>query len=102
MTDRGAKILGSAQRRIRHPESRVLHHGSLVLRPPAATPDCGAVSEQVDTRALEAELHNAVVREIAAALGLRPEEGTPTDEELRLAHELAAQRYENEDFTHRR
>jgi lipoate-protein ligase A len=47
VTPAGKKVVGSAQRRIRVPRPRVLHHGSIVLRVPEQTPFCGAVEELV-------------------------------------------------------
>src|SRR5690606_22753397 len=41
----GRKILGSAQRRVRRPRARVLHHGSLPIDRPEATPFAAAVRD---------------------------------------------------------
>ncbi len=78
MTDRG-KIVGSAQRRVRTPIPRVLHHGSIVLCAPAATPGCGAVDEFVDPASIERELGPALAERIAASLDLRACEGSVQD-----------------------
>ncbi len=96
------KIVGSAQRRIRTPVPRVLHHGSIVLTPPTPTPDCGAVAEHAPPGDVAASLRQAVVTELAAALDLRPEERPLTDAELRCAREFATTRYGDPRFTHRR
>lgn len=98
----GRKILGSAQRRIRDPKERVLHHGSLVLRAPAINPFCGSVADTVDPREVEAELEDALVSRLAAALSLRPQPGEPTDAELADATRLVADRYGCDAFTLRR
>jgi lipoate-protein ligase A len=101
-TAAGRKIIGSAQRRVRRPTARVLHHGSLVLTPPAATPECGAVSHYADAAAVAADLRAAIVREVAAALDLRLETGTLERPELERAQRLAAQRYGADAFTRKR
>jgi lipoyl(octanoyl) transferase len=82
----GAKVLGSAQRRLRRPVSRVLHHGSLIVTPPVP----------------KARLVAALIAEIGLALGLRPEPGELTAEEQTLADALRQQRYEDPGFTLRR
>jgi len=98
----GKKLLGSAQRRVRRPHPRVLHHGSLVLSAPAATPFCGSVQESVDPGAISAQLEDALVHRLAAALNLRPTDASPSTAELENARELAAERYGSDSFTHRR
>ena len=98
----GKKLLGSAQRRVRRPRARVLHHGSLVLRAPAATPFCGSVEESADPDAVSAQLEEALVSRLAAALTLRPVEGVPSATELEAAARLATERYGSDTFTHRR
>ena len=84
----GRKIVGSAQRRLRQPRARVLHHGSIVLRAPGATPFCGAVADVVPPARVEGELRARLVRELASALALAPAPApeTPTAAELRHAH----------------
>lgn len=94
----GRKVLGSAQRRIGAPRPRILHHGSLVLVAPHATPDCGAVGEPADV----GELCSEVAAQVAAALGLRAVEGTLTDTERERGQQLAVRRYQADAFTHRR
>ncbi len=98
----GKKLLGSAQRRIRRPTERILHHGSLVLRTPVATPFCGSVEESIDPAAVLTKLQDALISELSQALGLHPEPGTPTSNEQRRAEQLAEERYANDAFTHRR
>lgn len=97
----GRKIVGSAQRRIRAPRPRILHHGSIVLSAPAATPFCGAVADVADPRAVEQPLRSALVAEIAAALGLQAQPAAaPTPAEIaaaerdcaRMLHPAAGQR----------
>lgn len=93
----GRKIVGSAQRRMRAPRGRVLHHGSIVLRAPEATPMAGAVQDVADARSVESPLQAALVVEIAVALGLRPAPvPAPTAEELRAA-EVARREFEHPD-----
>jgi lipoate-protein ligase A len=102
LTPTGHKILGSAQRRLRRPVERVLHHGSLVLHAPVATPFCGSVAEETDPRDVESALEEAMVEHLAAALRLTATEGRPTDQELARAEELAKTQYATEAFTLRR
>jgi len=94
----GRKLLGSAQRRITAPHPRILHHGSLVMVAPDATPGCGAIGAAADTD----QLRRAVADRVAAALGLRAVEGALTADELRRAEALAVTRYQDASFTHRR
>lgn len=94
----GCKVLGSAQRRIRVPRGRVLHHGSIPLAAPAVTPRCGVIGEDVDVP----QLCRRIGDEVARALRLTPVEGPLTDEESARAEELAERRYRDHEFTHRR
>lgn len=102
VTERG-KLCGSAQRRVRTPRPRVLHHGSLVLRRPAYTPFVAAVEDQrpVDD-ALRALLVERIARAFAELLGLGLERGAITDGERALAAVLQADRYGSDAFTQRR
>jgi hypothetical protein len=81
----GRKVVGSAQRRIRLPHPRLLHHGSIVLRAPQPTPFCGAVAECVDPRAVETQLAAQLARELGAALGLVVEHTEATQAESAAA-----------------
>ena len=101
-TDSGGKILGSAQRRIREPHPRLLHHGSIVLSAHSTTPRCGAVAEHNASPAAVQQLALAVAREVGSELGLAVEPGEPTAWEWARARELAASRYSDPGFTHRR
>ena len=94
----GLKLLGSAQRRIRTPRARVLHHGSLVLAAPAAAPPCGAIGEDLDTSGLR----RGIATELASALEMQLNAEKLTPEETAAARDLAAERYANDEFTHRR
>ena len=98
----GGKLLGSAQRRIRRPHPRVLHHGSLVLRAPAATPFCGSVAETADPASIETDLTDAIVNRLAQALDLEPRSAEPTPAERDHAMELRDHRYAAESFIFRR
>ena len=102
LTSSRKKLFGSAQRRVRRPRSRVLHHGSLVLTAPEATPFCGSVQESVAPETVSTQLEDALARQLAAALNLRPREGSPTPAELEHGHQLARERYGADTFTHRR
>lgn len=70
----GAKLCGSAQRRIRRPRARVLHHGSIPLERPAATPFSAALADQVDPATARRQLPDLLVAEFGRALG-RPMTG---------------------------
>ncbi len=98
VTPRG-KLLGSAQRRVRQPEPRVLHHGSLVVRRPESTPFVAALE---DSRAVSAEamteLRWALAREFAAALRLTLADGSLTADERECAIRLEEARYGDPTF----
>jgi lipoyl(octanoyl) transferase len=97
------KLLGSAQRRIRHPGPRVLHHGSLVLERPALTPFVAAVADAIAVdSALRARLERSMAKRLALALGLLPAPGTLTASEATLARRLVGERYAAADFTDQR
>lgn len=68
VTEHG-KIVGSAQRRLRHPP-RILHHGSLPLRRPRFPERCGCVADHVDPDAVATFLRQALIEELARALHL--------------------------------
>lgn len=84
----GGKLAGSAQRRIRTPRPRLLLHGSIPLRRPAATPFCAAVEDQVDPDRVREPLRVAFAARLAAALGLAPEAGTLDEAERDTARAL--------------
>ena len=89
VTERG-KLLGSAQRRIRTPRARLLHHGSLVLERPPLTPFVAAVADHLPTDpALRAALRENLVQRLADALCLPWHADRPTTAELARAEELA-------------
>lgn len=85
----GAKLCGSAQRRLRRPIPRVLHHGSIPLTRPAATPFAAAVADQVDATTVRQDLLDALVGEFARELGVEPYAGSLSEAERRRAAELA-------------
>ena len=89
VTDRG-KLCGSAQRRVRKPSARVLHHGSLVLRRPALTPFAAAVADQRDpSDAWLDELRDRLAAELARVFGTVAVSGQATEAERARAAELA-------------
>lgn len=98
----GGKLLGSAQRRLQRPTQRILHHGSLVLRPPAATPFVGSVAESQDPSRIEMPLRAALIAELARALGLDPRPGDLQESERRATARLRSERYADPGFTRRR
>ncbi len=98
------KLLGSAQRRIVRPRPRVLHHGSLVVRRPGLTPFVASIADtcaNADDR-LEHAVREALVEQIAAALGTVPTAGSLTAPERALAERLATARYGDAAFLHAR
>ncbi|MCB9870678.1 MAG: lipoate--protein ligase family protein [Planctomycetes bacterium] len=101
LTTRGDKLFGSAQRRLRHPAERVLHHGSLVLRAPDATPFCGSLLDFAPPEATEDRLIEALIGSFAEQLGLEPRPGEPTASELHHAA-ILARRYADPKFVRRR
>ena len=102
VTNRG-KLLGSAQRRVRRPRPRVLHHGSLVVHRPALTPFVAAIADAAAvTPSARVELRDALAAAIARALGLPLRAGRLTSEEATLAERLAIERYGNPAFTQQR
>lgn len=102
VTDDG-KLLGSAQRRLRSPRERVLHHGSLPLRRPELTPFVAAVADARqpadDVRDM---LGDELVAAIAQALRLEPVAGQLDDAERAMATDLSRSRYGNAAFTRTR
>ncbi|MGE3174289.1 MAG: biotin/lipoate A/B protein ligase family protein [Planctomycetota bacterium] len=97
--DRGRKLVGSAQRRVRTAAGpRVLHHGSIVLRRPAATPFVAAIADRVDPASVAAPLRRALARTIAAAVGISLGHGAWTAAEATLARTLQRDRYDAPAF----
>lgn len=102
VTARG-KLLGSAQRRVRQPRPRVLHHGSIVLRRPALTPWVAATADTAaGDQSFAARLRTALAAHLGKALGLPLRPGQLTTAELALARELQERRYRQPDFTRHR
>lgn len=93
------KLLGSAQRRIRRPRPRVLHHGSLVLQRPQATPFVAAVADVAEPATLLPTLRSQVVARLAAMLALEPVAGNLSAAESALAAQLRDTRYLDPRFT---
>ena len=97
------KLLGSAQRRVRAPRPRVLHHGSLALRRPELTPFVAAVADAREPdAALRARLADALVDRLAVALGLPAVAGALAADERAMASALAQDRYGDAAFTRAR
>jgi len=100
VTARG-KLLGSAQRRVTQPRPRVLHHGSLVLQPPALTPFVASLADA--GRPIDRErLRREVAAHVARALGLQVRQGLLSGAEGALAADLCGARYEQAAFTAQR
>ena len=97
----GAKVVGSAQRRVSRPVPRMLHHGSIVLTKPTAPLTSGALATQIDIAPLRAQLGAALATELAASLGLGPEPGELTADERARGADLE-RRYSNAEFTYGR
>lgn len=73
VTEDGAKLCGSAMRRVRAPVPRLLLHGSLILEHPAVGPRCAAVADQVDPGPIRAALCDSLARGLAAEFGWEPD-----------------------------
>ena len=84
----GRKLFGSAQRRVRRPRPRVLHHGSLLL--------ASSATDRVEA------LVTGLAGRLAEALGLEPEAGDATAAETALADRLCRDRYASDSFLRRR
>jgi lipoyl(octanoyl) transferase len=98
VTERG-KLLGSAQRRVRVPRPRLLHHGSLVVHRPALTPFAGALADAATwTEPAAAAVCDSLVAELAKALALRPEPGVLTAAERAATERLVVERYDHPAF----
>ncbi len=98
----GQKLVGSAQRRVRTPHGpRVLHHGSIVVERPDATPFVAAIADQV-AATCEADLRERLAQRIAAELGMELRPDRLTAEEEALASTLQRDRYDSDAFTRMR
>lgn len=98
----GRKLVGSAQRRIARPVPRVLHHGSVVLRAPAATPFCGEVAAHLDPRRADPVLRREIARELGRRLEVEFVPSLISEAERRCARRLREERYANPTFVRRR
>src|SRR5690606_21455320 len=78
----GRKVVGSAQRRVGR---RVLHHGSIPLSVPAASPGAGALALAAGRAVGWDEAADAVAAGFAAALGGRLHPAAPSRDEEHLA-----------------
>jgi lipoate-protein ligase A len=93
---KGAKIVGSAQRRR---GGAVLQHGSLLLARSVVTPELSGICEVADEHASQHDWSSEIVDRIPRALGLRPV-GTELTLKLRVrASELCRTRYQNHAWT---
>jgi len=98
----GQKLVGSAQRRVRTQHGpRVLHHGSIVVERPDATPFVAAIADQV-AAICETDLRERLAQRIAAALGMELRPDRLTAEEEALASTLQRDRYDSDAFTRMR
>jgi lipoate-protein ligase A len=101
VTERG-KLLGSAQRRVRLPRARVLHHGSIVLYRPDLTPFVGATADATPcTAAFAHRLRNLLGAHIGRALAMDLRPGALTAAEHALATRLCSERYRDLAFVQR-
>lgn len=101
VTDRG-KLVGSAQRRIRFPRARVLHHGSIVMNRPELTPFVGATADATDcTTAFAQSLRDLLGAHISRALAMDLRHGALTTAEHALATQLCSERYRDLAFVQR-
>lgn len=90
---RGAKVVGSAQRRR---GGRFLHHGSIVLERPEGQDFCGALGCDYD------DVATALARALPSKLGMRSEARELPDATLQRAAELEVSRYATRSWSERR
>jgi lipoate-protein ligase A len=95
----GRKLVGSAQRRTR---ARILHHGSIPLRPNPLAPEAASL-EQVLKRPVDfEEVAGALVRGFEDELGIRFQESTISDAEWSRARRLRVEQFGREEWNRRR
>jgi lipoate-protein ligase A len=92
------KLVGSAQRRT---GGRILHHGSIVLRPNRFTPEVASV-EGLGGDPDPNKVEGAIAEEFERALSLQLERRGLSAEEIKLASGLAASRYATDAWTRRK
>ncbi len=87
---RGRKLLGSAQRRVGR---RVMHHGSLPLRPNPVTPGAANVAGELGRAVAAGEVAAALVDAFEAEFDCQLVADSPTRDELDRAALLVAEKY---------
>jgi lipoate-protein ligase A len=94
-----AKIAGSAERRRR---GAILQHGSILLARSPAAPELAGLGELCGRPVERAPLIAAWLEELERGLGWRFLHSSLTKDEVRLAEQLAAQRFELTSWNSRR
>jgi len=94
-----AKIAGSAERRRR---GAILQHGSILLARSLAAPELAGLGELCGRPVERAPLIAAWLEELERGLGWRFLHSSLTKDEVRLAEQLAAQRFELTSWNSRR
>jgi lipoate-protein ligase A len=98
MAAHGRKLVGSAQRRT---GGRILHHGSLILRPNRFTPEIASV-ESLGGDPDPASLERAIVESASRDWNVTLDARQLSASEEHLARELAASKYGSDAWTRRR
>lgn len=95
----GAKICGSAQRRLRN---ALIQHGSLILKRSSCAPELPGLVDLRDISLDYAETCQGLAKGIAAALEIELQTVAATDSELAAAKQIDHDRFRNEAWTRKR
>ncbi len=95
----GYKVLGSAQRRSRR---AVLQHGSLLLKASCHAPELPGVFELTSKQIDPLELVEPIAKSVGQLLSLQWDLGQLSDRERDRGHQIAARRFGNQAWNHRR
>lgn len=96
---RGAKIVGSAQRRS---HGAILQHGSILLAASPFAPELPGIAELAGREFSDSELSQTWTAKLALRAGWSVEPGESTPTELRFATEQEAERYGASEWTAKR
>lgn len=95
----GAKVGGSAQRRLKN---ALIQHGSLLLSQSAFSPELAGLKEKSGVVVSVDLLIDEVAKRLAAALELELSAGEVSASEIRRAEEIAREKFGCDDWTTRR
>lgn len=94
----GAKVVGSAQRKLR---GAILQHGTILLTRSPFTPELPGIADSGRTIDAE-EMKTGFLDELSRQLGWRFESGNWTEEETTLARRIEREKYRAKDWNERR